>query len=96
VVIYVQGSWEGYAPSDQRLSNVKKFLSVVADMGLPGFSVKDLDEVRVLLSVVIVLKLVRVGFINPGSLGDRLLRQGSVQEYKNNRAKKRSSNRPEG
>jgi hypothetical protein len=58
VVIFVQGSWEGYAPSDQRLSNVKKFLSVVADMGLPGFSVKDLDEVRVLLSVVIILKLV--------------------------------------
>jgi len=58
VVIFVQGSWEGYAPSDQRLSNVKKFLSVVADMGLSGFSVKDLDEVRVLLSVVIILKLV--------------------------------------
>ena len=57
VVIFVQGSWEGYAPSDQRLSNVKKFLSVVADMGLSGFSVKDLDEVRVLLSVVIILKL---------------------------------------
>jgi hypothetical protein len=33
---------------------VKKFLSVVADMGLPGFSVKDLDEVRVLLSHEIV------------------------------------------
>jgi hypothetical protein len=29
---------------------VKKFLSVVADMGLPGFSVKDLEEVRVLSS----------------------------------------------
>lgn len=52
VVILVQGTWEGYAPSDQRLGNVKKFLSVVADMGLPGFSVKDLDEVRVPLSVV--------------------------------------------
>lgn len=51
VVIFVQGSWDGYAPSDQRLGNVKKFLSVVADLGLPGFSVKDLDEVRVPLSV---------------------------------------------
>lgn len=49
--IFVQGSWDGYASSDQKLSNVKKFLSVVADMGLPGFSVKDLDEVRVPLSV---------------------------------------------
>lgn len=38
------GSWGGYASSDQRSGNVKKFLSVVADMGLPGFSVKDLDE----------------------------------------------------
>jgi hypothetical protein len=28
---------------------VKKFLSVVAEMGLPGFSVKDLEEVRLLL-----------------------------------------------
>lgn len=52
VAIFVQGSWDGYAPSDQRLGNVKKFLSVIADMGLPGFSVKDLDEVRVPLSVV--------------------------------------------
>jgi hypothetical protein len=33
---------------------VKKFLSVVADMGLPGFSVKDLDEVRALSSHEIV------------------------------------------
>jgi hypothetical protein len=40
--------WSGYA-SDQR-SNVKKFLSVVAEMGLPGFSVKDLEEVRLLLT----------------------------------------------
>ncbi|KAF0906815.1 hypothetical protein E2562_013215 [Oryza meyeriana var. granulata] len=38
----LEGMWGGYA-SDQR-SNVKKFLSVVAEMGLPGFSVKDLDE----------------------------------------------------
>lgn len=29
---------------------MKKFLSVVADMGLPGFSVKDLEEVSLLLS----------------------------------------------
>ena len=37
-----------------------------------------------------------VGFINPGSLGDRLPRQSSTRESKNNRAKGRSSNRPEG
>jgi hypothetical protein len=30
---------------------VKKFLSVVADMGLPGFSVRDLDEVRALCTL---------------------------------------------
>ncbi|XP_062231921.1 kinesin-like protein KIN-14K [Phragmites australis] len=40
----LEGSWGGHASSDQRSGNVKKFLSVVADMGLPGFSVKDLDE----------------------------------------------------
>lgn len=45
-----KGSWGGYASLDQRSGNVKKFLSVVADMGLPGFSVKDLDEVSVPLS----------------------------------------------
>ncbi|KAG2600638.1 hypothetical protein PVAP13_5KG546400 [Panicum virgatum] len=37
-----EGMWGGNA-SDQR-SNVKKFLSVVAEMGLPGFSIKDLEE----------------------------------------------------
>ena len=37
-----------------------------------------------------------VGFINPGSLRDRLPRQGSTRESKNNRAKGRSSNRLEG
>jgi hypothetical protein len=30
---------------------VKKFLSVVADMGFPGFSLKDLEEVRRLLII---------------------------------------------
>jgi hypothetical protein len=29
---------------------VKKFLYFVAEMGLPGFSVKDLEEVRLHLS----------------------------------------------
>jgi hypothetical protein len=48
---FVQGSWGGYASSDQRSGNVKKFLSVVADMGLPGFSVRDLDEVRALCTL---------------------------------------------
>ncbi|EMS66550.1 Kinesin-4 [Triticum urartu] len=38
----LEGVWGGYA-SDHR-SNVKKFLSVIAEMGLPGFSVKDLEE----------------------------------------------------
>lgn len=47
---FFKGSWGGYASLDQRSGNVKKFLSVVADMGLPGFSVKELDEVRVPLS----------------------------------------------
>jgi hypothetical protein len=44
----LQEMWGGNA-SDQR-SNVKKFLYFVAEMGLPGFSVKDLEEVRLLLS----------------------------------------------
>jgi hypothetical protein len=46
-----QGMWGGFA-SDQR-SNVKKFLSAVAEMGLPGFSVKDLEEVRLLPFVAV-------------------------------------------
>ncbi|KAM0879142.1 hypothetical protein ACQ4PT_034458 [Festuca glaucescens] len=40
----LEGLPGGYASSEQRSGNVKKFLSVVADMGLPGFSVKDLEE----------------------------------------------------
>jgi hypothetical protein len=56
VMTPLQGMWGGFA-SDQR-SNVKKFLSVVAEMGLPGFSVKDLEEVRLLPFVVVhVLKV---------------------------------------
>jgi hypothetical protein len=56
VMTPLQGMWGGFA-SDQR-SNVKKFLSVVAEMGLPGFSVKDLEEVRLLPFVVVhILKV---------------------------------------
>ncbi|AQK94897.1 kinesin-related protein3 [Zea mays] len=63
----LEGSWEGYAPSDQRLGNVKKFLSVVSDMGLPGFSLKDLDEG--LMSSVVECLLVLRGSVDP-RLGD--------------------------
>ena len=51
---FFKGMWGGNA-SDQR-SNVKKFLSVVAEMGLPGFSVKDLEEVRLLLLCEVVFR----------------------------------------
>uniref|UniRef100_J3M901 Kinesin motor domain-containing protein n=1 Tax=Oryza brachyantha TaxID=4533 RepID=J3M901_ORYBR len=40
----LEGSLGTYALSDQQSGHVKKFLSVVADMGLPGFNVKDLEE----------------------------------------------------
>lgn len=63
----LEGSWEGYALSDQRLGNVKKFLSVVADMGLPGFSLKDLDEG--LMSSVVECLLVLRDSVDP-RLGD--------------------------
>lgn len=63
----LEGSWEGYAPSDQRLGNVKKFLSVVSDMGLPGFSLKDLDEG--LMSSVVECLLVLRDSVDP-RLGD--------------------------
>jgi hypothetical protein len=51
---FVQGSWGSYASLDQWSGNLKKFLLVVSDMGLPGFSVKHLDEVRALSSHEIV------------------------------------------
>ena len=51
---FFKGMWGGNA-SDQR-SNVKKFLSVVAEMGLPGFSVKDLEEVRLILLCEVVFR----------------------------------------
>ncbi|ONM38295.1 P-loop nucleoside triphosphate hydrolase superfamily protein with CH (Calponin Homology) domain [Zea mays] len=47
--------WGGNA-SDQR-SNVKKFLYFVAEMGLPGFSVKDLEEGSVASVVECLLAL---------------------------------------
>uniref|UniRef100_A0A0E0L4S5 Kinesin motor domain-containing protein n=1 Tax=Oryza punctata TaxID=4537 RepID=A0A0E0L4S5_ORYPU len=40
----LEESWGAYASSDQHPGHVKKFLAVVADMGLPGFNVKDLEE----------------------------------------------------
>ena len=39
---------------------------------------------------------ISVGFINPGSIVDRLPRQGSAQESKYNRPEERPSRRPEG
>ncbi|VAH79201.1 unnamed protein product [Triticum turgidum subsp. durum] len=51
----LEGVWGGYA-SDHR-SNVKKFLSVIAEMGLPGFSVKDLEEGSMLSIVECLLAL---------------------------------------
>ncbi|GJN14976.1 hypothetical protein PR202_gb01859 [Eleusine coracana subsp. coracana] len=63
----LEGSWGGYASSDERSGNVKKFLSVVADMGLPGFSVKDLDEGS--MSSVVECLLVLRDSVDP-RLGD--------------------------
>ncbi|KAL6618911.1 hypothetical protein ACP70R_034050 [Stipagrostis hirtigluma subsp. patula] len=63
----LEGSWGGHATSDQRSGNVKKFLSVVADMGLPGFSVKDLDEGS--MSSVVECLLVLRDSVDP-RLGD--------------------------
>ncbi|NP_001345658.1 Kinesin-like protein KIN-14K [Zea mays] len=63
----LEGSWDGYAPSDQRLGNLNKFLSVIADMGLPGFSVKDLDEGS--MSPVVECLLVLRDSVDP-RLGD--------------------------
>ncbi|TKW26290.1 hypothetical protein SEVIR_3G178700v4 [Setaria viridis] len=63
----LEGSWGGYASLDQRSGNVKKFLSVVADMGLPGFSVKELDEGS--MSSVVECLLVLRDSVDP-RLGD--------------------------
>ncbi|KAF8715757.1 hypothetical protein HU200_026705 [Digitaria exilis] len=60
----LEGSWGGYASLDQRSGNVKKFLSVVADMGLPGFSVKDLDEGS--MSSVVECLLILRDSVDPG------------------------------
>ncbi|XP_062181260.1 kinesin-like protein KIN-14K isoform X2 [Phragmites australis] len=63
----LEGSWGSYASSDQRSGSVKKFLSVLADMGLPGFSVKDLDEGS--MSSVVECLLVLRDSVDP-RLGD--------------------------
>lgn len=60
----IEESWGGYASLEQRSGNVKKFLSVVADMGLPGFSVKDLEEGP--MSSVVDCLLVLRDSVNPG------------------------------
>ncbi|KAM3405450.1 hypothetical protein ACQJBY_008122 [Aegilops geniculata] len=64
----LEGSGAGYTSSEQRSDNVKKFLSVVADMGLPGFSVKDLEEGS-MSSVVDCLLILRDN-LNPGVVDD--------------------------
>ncbi|XP_071680991.1 kinesin-like protein KIN-14K isoform X2 [Lolium perenne] len=64
----LEGLPGGYASSEQRSGNVKKFLSVVADMGLPGFSVKDLEEGS--MSSVVDCLLVLRDNLSPGLVND--------------------------
>ncbi|KAF6991164.1 hypothetical protein CFC21_008275 [Triticum aestivum] len=64
----LEGSGAGYTSSEQWSENVKKFLSVVADMGLPGFSVKDLEEGS--MSSVVDCLLVLRDNLNPGVVDD--------------------------
>ncbi|VAH09431.1 unnamed protein product [Triticum turgidum subsp. durum] len=64
----LEGSGAGYTSSEQRSDNVKKFLSVVADMGLPGFSVMDLEEGS--MSSVVDCLLVLRDNLNPGVVDD--------------------------
>ncbi|KQK05332.1 kinesin-like protein KIN-14K [Brachypodium distachyon] len=59
----LEGLSDVYASSEQRTGNVKKFLSVVADMGIPGFSVKDLEEGS--MSSVVDCLLVLQDNLNP-------------------------------
>uniref|UniRef100_A0A0D9WIT2 Kinesin motor domain-containing protein n=1 Tax=Leersia perrieri TaxID=77586 RepID=A0A0D9WIT2_9ORYZ len=60
----LEGSWSAYASSWQDSGNVKKFLSVLDDMGLPGFSVKDLEEGS--MSGVVDCLLVLKENVSPG------------------------------
>ncbi|KAK1699239.1 hypothetical protein QYE76_015936 [Lolium multiflorum] len=64
----LEGLPGGYASSEQWSGNVKKFLSVVADMGLPGFSVKDLEEGS--MSSVVDCLLVLRDNLSPGLVND--------------------------
>ncbi|CAM0954505.1 unnamed protein product [Alopecurus aequalis] len=64
----LEGLSGGYASSEQQSGNVKKFLSVVAEMGLPGFSVKDLEEGP--MSSVVDCLLVLRDNLNPGLVDD--------------------------
>ncbi|KAJ1285356.1 hypothetical protein BS78_03G273000 [Paspalum vaginatum] len=80
-----EGTWGGNA-SDQK-SNVKKFLSVVAEMGLPGFSVKDLEEGSVSSVVECLLSLKDNVTTGPGqnisnnAAKTPLRRKQEVQEF---------------
>ncbi|WVZ68868.1 hypothetical protein U9M48_017750 [Paspalum notatum var. saurae] len=80
-----EGTWGGNA-SDQK-SNVKKFLSVVAEMGLPGFSVKDLEEgsvssvVECLLSLKDNVTTVPGQNISNNAAKTPLRRKKEVQEF---------------
>jgi hypothetical protein len=50
--------WDGFA-SNQR-SNVKSFLFAIAEIGLPCFSVKDLEEVRLLPFIAVNIPIVNI------------------------------------
>uniref|UniRef100_A0ACD5TEY3 Uncharacterized protein n=1 Tax=Avena sativa TaxID=4498 RepID=A0ACD5TEY3_AVESA len=64
----LEGLSGGYASSEQRSGNVKKFLSVVAGMGLPGFSVRDLEEGS--MSPVVDCLLALRDNLSPGLVDD--------------------------
>jgi hypothetical protein len=49
--------WDGFASN--QWSNVKNFLFAIAEIGLPCFSVKDLEEVRLLPFIAVNIPQLR-------------------------------------
>ncbi|XP_072963056.1 kinesin-like protein KIN-14K [Typha angustifolia] len=65
----LQSSRVAYISSEQRSKNVMRFLSVIAEMGLPGFSIMDLEQGSMSAVVDCLLILRDHVYIEPGEDG---------------------------
>ncbi|XP_020105666.1 kinesin-like protein KIN-14C isoform X2 [Ananas comosus] len=86
--LLLQSSRGAFFSSDQQLNNVKRFLSIIAEMGLPGFSIMDLEQGSMSAVVECLLnlrdhlhsELGEDGFLDAGNIGGQFRKRWRLPE----------------